>query len=366
MNQRSDETRGEPMNSPAGGRGIAAETFALLRALAGALIGGGVFAWLALPLPWLLGAIVGTAVLAMAGARVKVPRSLRDLVLVVLGLMIGATLRPEILGEITRWPLSLAGVIVYVAIATAGQYALFRRVGGYDAPTAYFSAAPGGFMAMTVLGGEFGGAERLIALTHAVRMVLVIFVIVLGYHALVGHSAGHTNPYVPLSTLSPAAIGGLIGVGAAGAAGARLLRLPAGAMIGPLVLMGAVKIGGLLSVPVPTGPILIAEVVLGSSVGAQFAGITRAELGRGFLLALSGALALLLLTVLFALALAAVTGMALTALMLAFAPGGMSGIALVALALHIEPAFVTAHNMTRVIVILAAGPVLFRACAGRD
>lgn len=342
------------------------KTLALLRAIASALVGGSLF-WLAgLPMPWLLGSIVGTAGLTMAGIDARVPRIARDLVLIVLGLMIGATLEPAILSNVIRWPLSLLGVIIYVILVTASQYLFFRRVGGYDAPTAYFSAAPGGFMAMTVIGGEYGGAERVIALMHAVRVVLVVFAIVIGYHLVVGAPAEDASHYVALSAISPGHLLLLGVVGAAGALVSRLLRLPGGFMLGPLIVMGLVQVSGLVHVSVPSGPILVAEVVLGSSIGAQFAGTTWAELRRGFLLSLISTMAMLALSAIFGLAVGFLTGLPLAALFLAYSPGGMSGISLIALALHIEPAFVTLHNMLRVLIILIAGPALFRLRSRRD
>lgn len=333
----------------------------LTRALASALIGGALFWVLSLPMPWLLGSIMGTAFATMAGLDARVPGRLRDIVLVVLGLMIGATLQPDILSNILRWPLSLLGVALYVLVATASQYLFFRRVGGYDAPTAYFSAAPGGFMAMTVIGGEFGGQERVIALMHAVRIVLVVFAIVLGYHLLVGQPTGGPQAYVALSSLSPLHLGALLVIGLLGAGLSRLLKLPGGYMLGPLFLMGGVQVTGWLPISVPSAPILVAEVVLGSSVGAQFAGATFSELRRGFLLALTSTTAMLALSLLFSVIVSRLTDLPLTALFLAYSPGGMSGISLIALALHIEPAFVTLHNMLRVLIILIAGPAVFKA-----
>lgn len=338
----------------------------LALALASALTGGGLFWVLSLPMPWLLGSIVGTAVATMAGLEVRVPGRLRDIVLVVLGLMIGATLQPDILSNILRWPISLLGVVLYVGVTTASQYLFFRRVGGYDAPTAYFSAAPGGFMAMTVIGGEFGGQERVIALMHAVRIVLVVFAIVLGYHMLVGQSTSAADSYVALSNLSPLHLGALLLIGLLGAGLSRLLRLPGGYMLGPLIVMGGVQITGWMPINVPSAPILVAEVVLGSSVGAQFAGATFAELRRGFLLALISTAAMLALSLLFSLIVGRLIDLPLTALFLAYSPGGMSGISLIALALHIEPAFVTLHNMVRVLIILVAGPYAFKARRARS
>lgn len=313
-------------------------------------------------MPWLLGAITGTAIAVMSGVSARIPQWLRNAVLVVLGLMIGATLEPSILGHLVRWPVSLAAVGLYVAVVTIAQYLFFRRVGGYDAPTAYFSAAPGGFMAMTVIGGEYGGAERVIALMHAVRIVLVVFALVLGFELLIGHATGSAaNRYVSLTDIAPSQWLSLTGTGAIGALVSRALRLPGASMIGPLVAMAAVQLSGLATIHVPSGPILIAEVILGSSIGAQFAGTSFAELRYGMALSLISTLAILSISIIFALGLHALIDIDLAALVLAFSPGGMSGISLIALALGIEPAFVTVHNMLRVLIILIAGPTFFSA-----
>ena len=323
--------------------------------------------WLAyLPMPWLLGAITGTALAVMSGRRAIIPKTLRNVVLIVLGLMIGATLQPSILANLVRWPISLAAVVLYVGIVTAAQYLFFRRIGGYDPATAYFSAAPGGFMAMTVIGGEYGGAERVIALMHAVRIVLVVFALVLGFHLLVGQGAGHAGHYVTLASLSATTWAALLIIGAAGAALARVVRLPGGIMLGPLVVIAIVQVSGLLVLSVPGAPILVAEVVLGSSIGAQFAGASLAEVRRGLALSASSTIVMLGVSLVFALVLHGVTGLDLLALVLAFSPGGMSGISLIALALSIEPAFVTVHNMLRVLIILIVGPALFRLRGNRD
>jgi uncharacterized protein len=73
---------------------------------------------------------------------------------------------------------------------------------------------------------------------------------------------------------------------------------------------------------------------------------------------------MLSLSFLFSLAVRAITGIPMAALFLALSPGGLSGVSLVALALGIEPAFVTAHNLLRILLILLAGPLVFRVVDG--
>ncbi len=328
-----------------------------LAALAAGAAGALVFSVAHMPVPWLLGSIAGAALAAMLGARVRTPRWLRDPVLAVLGLMIGSTLHGGEAGLYARWPLTLAAVAAYVVVVTATLYWFLRRFAGFDAVTAYFSAAPGGFMAMTVIGGALGGRERNIVLAHSVRLVLVVFTLVTAYHVALG--AGPAR-WVPLGALGAREAALLVLLGGGGWWLARLARLPAAAMLGPMLAMAAASLAGVARAPLPTAPLLFAELVLGSGIGAQFSGIGPRELLRSGLIALLSTVYMLALSLLFAWTLAPLTGVAFPALLLALSPGGMSGVSLVALALGVEPAFVTVHNVFRVFLILLAGPLVFR------
>lgn len=327
--------------------------------LGAGLVGGALFDLCALPMPWLLGAILGSATAAMCGLPAGLPRWLRNSVLVIIGLMIGSSIHPDTLAHVVHWPVSMTAVALYVAVCTASLYGLLRRFAGFDPVTAYFASAPGGFMAMTVIGGAMGGRERSIALTHAIRVVLVVFTIVISYHLLFGiHTTVAPGGATAAFTLPQALV--LIGVGGAGWALGRLLRIPAGPMLGPLLLMAAAQLCKLPMPALPQAPLLIAELVIGSGIGSDFAGASPRELLRGTALSLIGTGWMLGLSVLFSLALVPLTGLPFDALFLALSPGGLSGVSLIAVALGIEPAFVTAHNLLRILIIMFAGPLVFR------
>lgn len=332
--------------------------------LGAGLAGGYLFSLLGLPMPWLLGAIPGSAAAAMGGLPVGLPRWLRNAVLVIVGLMTGSSIHPDTLAHVVHWPVSMSAVVLYVAVCTASLYALLRRFAGFDPVTAYFASAPGGFMAMTIIGGAMGGRERSIALTHAIRVVLVVFTIVISYHLLFGIRMGSAPGSATVSLTLPQTLA-LVAVGGAGWALGKLLRIPAGPMLGPLLLMAAAQLSGLPMPALPQAPLLVAEVVIGSGIGSDFAGVRPRELLRGMALSLVGTAWMLALSVLFSLALAPLTDLPFAALFLALSPGGLSGVSLIAVALGIAPAFVTAHNLLRILVIMFAGPLVFRFVRAR-
>lgn len=327
--------------------------------LAAGALGGFAFTRADLPLPWMLGAIAGTSLAAVWGQAGDLPRWLRNGALVVVGLVLASSIRPGILNHISHWPISMAGVALYVVIATASLYALFRRFAGFDPATAYFASAPGGLMAMVVVGAQMGGNAQKIALTHAIRVVAVVFVVGLGSEALFGIHPPH-NPEVAGSSPTLAQWALLAMAGAAGWALGRLLRLPAPAMLGPLLVMAAMRIGGLHFAPVPAAPFAAAQVVIGAGLGAGFANISLRELLRHALLSVLATVWLMILSGLLAWALARLTGLPFDALFLGLTPGGLSAISIIAIALDINPAFVIAHNLFRIILITFAAPLTFR------
>lgn len=328
--------------------------------LCSGLLGGELFSALGLPMPWLLGPIIGSAINAVAGLPAGMPGKLRSAVLVVVGLMIGSTVHHDTLASITRWPISMIAVVIYVMVVTATIYFFLRRFAGFDPITAYFASAPGGFLAMIMIGGSFGGRERNITITHVVRVVLVIFTLVLSYRLMFG-----TTPAHPLVR----DIGGhlsfwqgmeLAVLGGGGWYMGNRLKLPVGAMLGPLLLIAIVQLLGMPAVHIPESPLYFAEFVVGSAIGADFAGVTLRELRQGLTLSVIATGYMLVLSLIFSLILVPFTRVHLETLFLALSPGGLSGVSLIALALGCNPAFVTAHNLLRMLLIVLAAPLVFR------
>ena len=160
---------------------------ALARALAFGAVGGAVFAWFNLPLAWMIGAMCATTAAALGGVDVTMPQPLRQLMIAVLGVMLGSAFHPEIVEQAAQWSVSLALLAVYVAVVAGMSALYFRKVTRYDATTAYFSAIPGGLNEMIMVGSAMGGDDRSIALTHASRILLVVLIIPFWFRLVEGY-----------------------------------------------------------------------------------------------------------------------------------------------------------------------------------
>ena len=327
--------------------------------------GGALFAWLNLPLAWMLGAMVATTVASLGGAKLYVPGPARSIMIAVIGVLLGASFTPEILDKVREWPLTIGCLVLHLGVLAAVLFLYFHRIVGFDVPTAYFSAAPGGLTEMVITGGAMGADDRTIALVHASRVLLVVLTIPLWYRYMTGVTTTPSSigPSIAATGLTDLAVLGACAV--AGVAVGRLIRLPAYRLSGPLLASALVHATGLSASAPPWEVVAVAQVVVGSAVGARFTGVPVRRVIGIMGAALVSAVVMLAATVAFALALAPATGIDWRSIVLAYAPGGLAEMSLIALSLGIETAFVATHHVIRIGLIVVGAPYVFARLRSR-
>ena len=323
--------------------------------------GGLLFAWAHLPLPWMMGAMVATTVASVAGANIRIDFRLRTVMIAILGIMLGSAFQPSLIDQIGEWTITIAGLLVYAIVACGLCTWYFRKAAGYDAVTSYFASSPGGLNEMVIVGREMGGDDRVIALTHSARILLVVMTLPFLFRLF--------TDYTPPAGLLPS--GGsidmqaldwvmLAGCGIVGAFVAKRLKIPAAVLIGPMLLSAAVHVTGTTQATPPGILVAIAQVVMGSGIGCRFAGTAVRDIVKIVGVSIGSTVILLVLGVLFGLALEQITDVPWFVLVLAYAPGGLAEMSLVALALGRDVAFVATHHIFRIGFIVILAPLAFR------
>lgn len=359
---RPPEPAAEAKEKPGGDRMTAGRPQgSMLLALAIGAAGGFAFAWAKLPLPWMMGAMVATTVASVAGADIRIDFRLRTAMICVLGVMLGSAFKPDLVNQIGEWAVSILGLLVYAVVAGGLVTWYFRKAAGYDAVTSYFASSPGGLNEMVIVGREMGGDDRVIALTHSARILLVVMTLPFLFRIF--------TDYAPPAGLLPT--GGalnmpaldwliLAGCGVAGAWAAKRLRIPAAVLIGPMLLSAIIHVTGVTQATPPSLLVAIAQVVMGSGIGCRFAGTAVRDIVRIVGVSIGSTVILLVLGVLFGLAIERITDVPWFVLVLAYAPGGLAEMSLVALALGRDVAFVATHHLFRIGFIVMLAPMAFR------
>lgn len=330
----------------------------LAATLAIAIVGGALAAWARLPLAWMIGAMVATTIVSLIGMRLALPGPLRNSMVTVLGVLLGSSFSPDLFSRVGQWALSLSVLAVYIFAVTFVLWGLLRRFTGYDTATAYFAAVPGGFNEMLLVGTAMGGDDRILALSHAARSLFVVMAIPFWFQFFEGYRSGGSltrlDGWDPLDLLI------LLSCAVIGAPLARRLRLPAGELVGPMILSAVVHLTGLSVSSPPFIVIAAAQVIVGAGVGARFSGMSMRLILEGFVIAFFLTVVMLSMTLAFSLGLHLLTGIPLTVLVLAYAPGGLAEMSLIAIYLGADTAFVATHHIVRIIVITTLAPLPFQ------
>ncbi len=334
-------------------------------------IGGSVAAALHLPLAYMLGSIVLVGLCAGTGMRVAgrgvfLPQELRLAFVPVIGVVIGAAFTPDVMRQAPGWWISLAALLVFVPVAHAVGFAIYRAA-GLDQATAFFSAVPGGLIESIDLAEAAKADVAMTTSLHFLRLIGIILCVPLIFTAMTGHAVGSASGLILNATDLPLTLwdaGVLAACGVAGWAAGRMLRLPAYFLTGPLVASAvAHSLGWVQGVP-PDWLVSVTQVVVGAGLGARFSGVGPGMLRRALGLAMVYGVAVLLVAAGFAWVLQAFGTAPAAAAFLAFAPGGVAEMSLIALSLQYSVVFVTLHHVARILIAVVVAKVGFRLLRG--
>lgn len=330
---------------------------ALLLALG--TLGGWIATLVHTPMPWMLGSLLATAALVLFVRpkpleSYKFPLKFRTVFIGLIGVMIGAQLKSSFFDLAGDLALSVSLLAVFVLLCHGGNTLIFRKIGGYDRATAFYSGTPGGLMESILLGESSGANITLLTAQQFLRIIFVITILPFGLSLWLGHPVGSAAGLslggavnTPLS-LAELALIGLISL--AGLGLASVVRLPAAQLTGPLLLAAALSVAGLLEVHVPFWMISMAQVVIGTSLGLRFNGMSLRLLRNCAGLSLLSVLYMLVLGAGFATALHLATGLPFLHLLVSYAPGGVTEMSIIALSLAANPAFVSLHHVLRILM----------------
>ena len=324
--------------------------------------GGALFYYWKLPLPWMLGSMIFVSACAIAGVPVRRYMPLRNIMVVVLGVLVGSFFTAGVLDNLSSWGGALLVMLAYVIVTTSVAVYIFRGLGYMDPTTAYFSSTPGGLGIMVIAGEQAGADGRLIPIAHATRVFLVVFSIPLYFVSVVGvdvpSMSGLPTPATSYPDLKEIII--LSGCGLAGFWLASRLGLQFGQFLIPMILSGIVYNVELVGTPLPTPVVIIAQVVIGSAIGAQFRGMRLISMFRPAIAAIVATAIMLAVAVGFAQLFSPILNISEDALLLALAPGGLAEMSLIAISINSDTPFIATLHIFRITMIAAAGPALFR------
>lgn len=353
------------MNARALSRGPLAATLALV-VLAAAL--SELLAAAGAPTPTLFGPLLAAAALALRGAPASPPpAALVTGSQAVIGVTVGAYVNVSTLATVASNWLPVAGVCFTTLVMSVLAGLLLGRRSDIDRATASFCMIAGGASGLTAISRQLGADERLVAVVQYLRVLLVVVITPLAARILFAagdRPAEGRGAHVTYG--SGASLAFLLGCAAAGLILVRLVRLPAGSLLGPMLISAGVTLAG-----VGYGGTLralaqdLAFAVIGAQIGLRFSRSSLRVAGR-----ILPAAAVLIVVVMAGCAalgalLASVTGTTALDGYLATTPGGLYVVLATSTSSHADTTFVVSVQVLRLVMMLLLAPLLARVLGAK-
>ena len=336
------------------------------RSLTLILAGAGTLAFWALdlPLPFLFGPMAACLIAALSNVPIKGFGQVSVAARTILGVAVGASITPDLFHQLPQMAMSVALVPVFIALIGIIGVPFFRHVWGFDGPTAYYAAMPGGLQDMVIFGTEAGGDPRALSLIHATR-VLIIVTLAPAFLTL-AYGAGLTNPIgAPVTELPVGEMALMAAAALIGWKGGERIGLFGASILGPMIVTAALSLSDLIHSRPPAEAILAAQFFIGCGIGVHFLGVTWGELTRVVLAGIAYVLVLAVLA-------AGFTGLVTWAglgdpveAFLAFAPGGQAEMTVLAIVTGADLGFVITHHLTRIVLVIVGAPLVAGLMARR-
>src|SRR6187549_3974100 len=280
-----------------------------------------------------------------------IPTLLMRAIFVLIGTSLGAVVTPETLHGMATYPLSIAVLILAMAVVSVGGAGYLRLVHRWGTVDSYLAAAPGGMSQVLALGAELGADLRAIAIVQSIRVVVIA----------VGHAAPRIGGPLSLDVLDELAI--LLAASTVVAIIAYRIRFPGGLLFGAMLTSAILHGSGVIHAVLPWWVANTAMVAMGAITGSRFAN-TSPRMLLNFVAAAFGSFAVAVaISAVFAAILISLLSLRIAEVMIAFAPGSVDAMMLLALALSLDPVYVGAHHLTRIFFVSLTMPLLARYSA---
>jgi uncharacterized protein len=222
-----------------------------------------------LPAAMMLGPLAAAVLMQLAGGVVTIPRVFLIAAQTIIGCLVARSITSSIVGDfILHWPLFLGIVALSIIASAAAGWAMsrFRIIPG---TTAVWGMLPGAAPVMMLMAEAYGADFRLVAFMQYLRVVMVAAVASVVSLMFVPSGGGRfSGGYFPpisfpdiAATATLAVIGGSVGLA---------LRLPAGVLLGPLVLGAVLNVFGWVHIELPPVALIASFALIGWNIGLRF------------------------------------------------------------------------------------------------
>ncbi|WP_379968121.1 AbrB family transcriptional regulator [Ectobacillus sp. sgz5001026] len=319
-----------------------------------AAIGGTVFAWLHIPLAWMLGPII-FIVIARWIWKMKVvwPSYYRSSGLIVLGYTLGTSFTNDALQHIThQLPLIFSYTLLLLLVSSLIGWVI-SLVTNVSFRTAIIGSIPGGLSQMATLAEEIPGVD----VAHVMLMQTIRIMGIVGIVPLIASmfpATQLTNLHLVTNPSSYSLIHMMLYIICIGIGTwiGRRIHLPTPYLLSPMIVTSIFVLVGFSHPAIPNFLTLLAQLFVGTHLGAtlQIDSVKRAK--ENLIYFIIGTMLLISFAFFASILFMGIVHSSMLSTFLSFAPGGIAEMGTTAIAMHADLATVISFHLFRIFFIL--------------
>lgn len=334
----------------------------LVKLLSTGLVGGLIFVYFNMPIPWTLGPLMATILVKQFHDDFYFPPLLRSISLIFAGIMLGTTFTQESATKIIQdLPLMFLTTAATIMMSIFLAYTTTKILPDTNITTAVLGNMPGGITQMVLMASEIKECNlNLVVFMQTFRLLSVItivpFVVTKGFA-----TAGVDLPTAVTATnFTLQGLGLSILVATIGALIAKKVKLPNPFMIGPLLTFAALAFSGVFFNKLPNLLVIITQVTIGAYFGMMIDFHENLPWKKIVPMMVFNVILLISFGFFLAYMLYLYDAIDLMSAFLALAPGGVSEMGITALILHGDTVSVLSYQLFRLLFIIFLTPGIIR------
>lgn len=334
-----------------------------------ALVSGYLFTLIRMPIPWLLGPMIGVWLAGRVTKSVKFywPGSLRNAGLITVGYAIGLSFTTATLREIVRqFPSMILLTLLLLLLCALIAYGM-SKLTGIPFPTTLTGSIPGGLSQMIALAEETKGIDiTVVTFLQASRlMMIVVSVPLIIFSPLMGgtHSDLPGSPLAETSASWAALFPDIIPYAIACIVFALLgkkVNFPTAFLLAPMLVAAVMHLSGFPGPGLPSSLINVAQLMIGCYIGLLLKPETLPNKLRIVSLAVVSGLVLIAGACGLSYLMTQIHAVTAATALLSLSPGGMDQMGIIAHEIEAEVSIVTSYQIFRTFFIFFAVPPLLR------
>ncbi|UOO88348.1 AbrB family transcriptional regulator [Vitreoscilla massiliensis] len=329
-----------------------------------AMLGAQLALLLHLPLPWLMGPLLLTAVCRYSGLYLYCPVWCRKAGQWCIGCSLGLYFMPAIVTVLQDTVWLIVAAIAFALWQDWFGSRMLVRFGGVGFKTAWFSSSVGGASEMSTLAERYGAEVDKVASAHSLRVLMVVVSIPFAFQYL-GIHGSDASQFTKNTVFDAWGLLALVALTVSSALWFQWRNWINPWVLGPLLAAALLTLNGIHLSAIPPEIQNLSQMFIGWSLGCKF-GPDFFKRAPQFL-AVVGVCNAIALTasVLVAYALSWVLPVSVPTLILSLAPGGITEMTITAKVLQLGVPIVTTVQVARMVcVLLVTGPLFHWQASG--